>query len=403
MPARAEPAVTDSDKNVLVKRGDTASELVQGHMDETVNLNQMLIALLNKNPDAFVDSNVNRLKAGAKLVMPEVQEAQKISKADARQQVKLQVEAFEAYKAALKGKLNKVDQDPAKPSASGDLVKQTDPKGPPQDKLKLNQADKAAADQKAAQQNAKQDDKALADAKKNLDDLKQLADQASNAAGTAGANPANASESSAPAAPAAPADAAAAPADSGVPSAQAGAEESVLEVLYKQPSLYYIGAGVLVLLVLFALSARSRANRFKADEQAGSTELTPVSGQGLGLPPGFNLDLTPTGSDPNGSTGLGDPSHSSTSGELTAFGANDGLPSEGVEGAPALTSFDHAADSLSLGSDEEEDPHLVRLKLASELWELGQVHTSRALAQEVLEQGDPAAQDAARRWLQERS
>ena len=70
-----------------VKRGDTASELVQNHMDDTVNLNQMLIALLNKNPDAFVDSNVNRLKAGAKLQMPDVQEARKISKADARQQV----------------------------------------------------------------------------------------------------------------------------------------------------------------------------------------------------------------------------------------------------------------------------------------------------------------------------
>lgn len=400
--ARSESEASDAEKNILVKRGDTASELVQNHMDDTVNLNQMLIALLNKNPDAFVDSNVNRLKAGAKLQMPDVQEARKISKADARQQVKLQVEAFDAYKTELAKKLNKVNQDPAKPSASGDLVKQTDPKGPPQDKLKLNQADKAQADQKAAQQNAKQDDKALADAKKNLDDLKQLADQASNAAGTGG-NPANPSDSSAPAP--ASTDANQAPADSGVSSAQAGAEESLLEMLSKQPSLYYVGAGVLVLLILFALRARSSANRFNPDEASGSTELTPVAPQGLGLPPGFNLDLN-TGDgeqrNPHAAGSLDESNHSGTSGELTSYGTNDGLSTNHVEGAPALSSFDHSADSLSLGN-EDEDPHLVRLKLASELWELGQVHTSRALAQEVLEQGDAAAQDAARRWLQERS
>ncbi|MFY8055183.1 MAG: FimV family protein, partial [Limnohabitans sp.] len=73
-PTATPPAVAGSSKRsadgqpINVKRGDTASEIaVQNNLPQGVSLDQMLLAMLRSNPDAFVDNNVNRLKAGALL------------------------------------------------------------------------------------------------------------------------------------------------------------------------------------------------------------------------------------------------------------------------------------------------------------------------------------------------
>ena len=50
-----------------VRKGDTLGKIARQSAQEGVSLDQMLIALLRANPDAFVGGNVNRLKSGVIL------------------------------------------------------------------------------------------------------------------------------------------------------------------------------------------------------------------------------------------------------------------------------------------------------------------------------------------------
>ena len=86
---------------ITVQRGDTASELASRQAIDGVSLEQMLVALLRNNPDAFVDSNVNRMKEGALLTLPTEKDAKSISREEARREIQVQAKDFEAYRAEL--------------------------------------------------------------------------------------------------------------------------------------------------------------------------------------------------------------------------------------------------------------------------------------------------------------
>lgn len=47
---------------ITVQNGDTASELAMRYIQKEVSLDQMLVALIKSNPDAFINENVNLLK-----------------------------------------------------------------------------------------------------------------------------------------------------------------------------------------------------------------------------------------------------------------------------------------------------------------------------------------------------
>ncbi len=55
---------------VLVQPGDTASALALPWLPEGATLEQMLVALLRTNPEAFIDDNLNLLRAGQTLRVP---------------------------------------------------------------------------------------------------------------------------------------------------------------------------------------------------------------------------------------------------------------------------------------------------------------------------------------------
>ena len=65
--ARASPAAIPAKparpKQVTVKRGDTASAIALENKPSQVSLDQMLVALLRANADAFINGNLNLLKA----------------------------------------------------------------------------------------------------------------------------------------------------------------------------------------------------------------------------------------------------------------------------------------------------------------------------------------------------
>ncbi len=66
----AEAALAGPGEQVTVRPGDTASRIASAHRPAGVSLDQMLGALLRANPDAFIDGDINRIKAGAVLAVP---------------------------------------------------------------------------------------------------------------------------------------------------------------------------------------------------------------------------------------------------------------------------------------------------------------------------------------------
>ena len=58
--------------------------------------------------------------------------------------------------------------------------------------------------------------------------------------------------------------------------------------------------------------------------------------------------------------------------------------------------------SLNLDSGNSNDPFQVRIDLADELWNLGQLHTSKALMEEVAHEATGETQARALKWLAER-
>ncbi|WP_342315236.1 FimV/HubP family polar landmark protein [Lysobacter sp. FW306-1B-D06B] len=83
-----------------VRRGDTLSDIA-GRMPGEVSLDQAMIALLRANPDAFIDGNINRLKAGAVLDMPADDELASVDAGEARRLVATQVQQWRNARRAV--------------------------------------------------------------------------------------------------------------------------------------------------------------------------------------------------------------------------------------------------------------------------------------------------------------
>ena len=97
--APAEPAqTTASGDQISVKRGDTAGRLAAANLPANVSLDQMLVAMLRANPDAFIGGNVNRMRTGAVLTMPTAEEASAVSSSTARKTIVAQSRNFNGYR-----------------------------------------------------------------------------------------------------------------------------------------------------------------------------------------------------------------------------------------------------------------------------------------------------------------
>lgn len=101
-----------------VRRGDTLYAIGQHYQPSGIAIEQMLIALLRANPDAFIDGNINRLRSDAQLKIPTANEAAAVAVVDARSQIRTQRDVFEAYRGRIAARAVVVDeQTPAAESA----------------------------------------------------------------------------------------------------------------------------------------------------------------------------------------------------------------------------------------------------------------------------------------------
>ncbi len=380
------PSVSSTDGQILVKRGDTASELTANKMPDNVSLEQMLVALLRNNPDAFVDANVNRMKEGALLTLPTEQEAKAISRDEARREIQVQTKDFEAYRAELAarapgGNVPKVARDSA-----GKLEAKVQNKNAKanQDKLTLAKPGKkdSAAEEKIAQQREAQDVASrAAELSRNIAELGKIA-----AATVTGA--ADAASDATSAGGVLPVD---------VPASAAEANGEWLNEL-REHSLTPVGAGSLIaILVLAGLWRRRALNKSEDDIQ--------------GLPPlnvKFNLDLPEHDhQEPVERAYIHDvATHAHDTHEHSHDHAydEDELEEEHLHSAaqPARPTMEMPNISLDLDDVGSPSPYQVRIDLADELWNLGQLHTSRALMEEVANEASGADKAKALKWLAER-
>jgi pilus assembly protein FimV len=68
---------------------------------EGVSLEQMLVGLLRNNPDAFMNNNMNLLKAGATLRVPEKEQLTVLSKSEAAKEMRVQTTDWNRYRRRL--------------------------------------------------------------------------------------------------------------------------------------------------------------------------------------------------------------------------------------------------------------------------------------------------------------
>lgn len=84
-----------------VVSGDNLSAIARQVLPAGVDLNQMLVALYRANRDAFIAGNMNLLRVGAVLKIPEKSEADAIDKKSASSEIRVQVIDWHNYRSKL--------------------------------------------------------------------------------------------------------------------------------------------------------------------------------------------------------------------------------------------------------------------------------------------------------------
>ncbi|HJV74764.1 MAG TPA: FimV/HubP family polar landmark protein [Noviherbaspirillum sp.] len=180
-----------------VRSGDTLGKIAGQIKPNGISLDQMLVALYQANPEAFIGQNMNRLKAGQILAVPSAETARSISRSEARGIIVAQAADFNNYRSKLAGQVAGAEAQKSaetKQSAGGKISakveEQPTPASEAKDKLKLSNTmsapaanadkagtgaatteDKIAKDKAVAEANAR-----VKELEKNVSDLQKLAE-----------------------------------------------------------------------------------------------------------------------------------------------------------------------------------------------------------------------------------
>ncbi len=179
-----------------VSKGETLHGIATQLKPADTKLEQVLIALQRLNPNALNGGNINRMKAGSVLTLPDADTIKAIDANDARKLVNAQTADFRRYREQLANYARKPnvaaeprsDETNNRQSQGRIGVQVTEPTGNvTQDKLRLSKAGAVGNTQSAANDAANMDkiaaDKALAEAndrvaalEKNVRDMSSLLD-----------------------------------------------------------------------------------------------------------------------------------------------------------------------------------------------------------------------------------
>jgi pilus assembly protein FimV len=186
-PAESAPAPAGA-KQHEVKKGDTLGAIARQNLPAGVTLNQMLIALYRANQSAFIQGNVNLVRAGRILNIPDRDAIAAVGAAEANQQVQTQMADFAEYKRKLGQAVAAAPAAPVRErEVAGRITPKPDAKAPAEqkDQLRLSKADpakpsgaaaKAARDDdRVARERAlKESQSRVGELEKNVADLQKL-------------------------------------------------------------------------------------------------------------------------------------------------------------------------------------------------------------------------------------
>ncbi len=313
-PTAASPT-DERSQTVKVRSGETASGIAGKVLPANVSLDQMLVALLRANPDAFIRDNVNRMKAGAVLEVPTEAQANATSPAQASQIIVAQSRDFNDYRRKLASNAPQAQQAPANRETSGRLQAEVEDKkaeAPTPDKLTLSKSSvqsKVAEDQVAKDRAAAEAASRTAELTKNIDDLGKLGVSSTTAAVSAAlpttdAAPVVETTPAPVAAPDAPpqepdpvvapvAPIAAPPVVPAVPAAEV--EPGLMDELLENPLVPVGAVGLIALLAALGIyRMRQRKNKGHIDSSFMESHLKPESF--FGASGGQSVDTSDSGS-----------------------------------------------------------------------------------------------------------
>jgi pilus assembly protein FimV len=242
------------------------------HLPVNISLDQMLLALVRSNPDAFVAGNVNRLRMGAVLNIPTAADATAVPRDKARQTITAQSQDFNAFRQELANNARPAQVTAPGREATGKVQSSVEEKTPASaaaDKLTLSKGELKSVvpgdvntDEKLSQERLTKDTTdRLAELSKNIIDLRKLsampvAPVASSVSLTSESGPANSSDS-----------ALAVSTYTAAAAAQASNEQSgLIDRLSKDPIVLPATAGFLGLLLAWGFF---RSRRHSADKNGG--------------------------------------------------------------------------------------------------------------------------------------
>lgn len=209
----ARPASSAGDE-YEVKSGDSLSRIAAQYPRAGISLEQMLVALFRSNPQAFIDGNMNRLKAGVVLSVPKPDVAQAIDSNEARQIIHAQSADFAAYRQRLAGMVTPAKEEGSTRQASGKVEASVEDRkqaaAATPDKLTLSKGAAAGTAETPEERLSKERERQATDARvaelaKNVDQLKAITK--GSAAPSPATTPAAVVTAAAPATPATPAPA----------------------------------------------------------------------------------------------------------------------------------------------------------------------------------------------------
>jgi pilus assembly protein FimV len=301
----------------VVGRGDTLAQIAAQIRPADAKIEQVLIALQRLNPAALVGDNINRIKSGSVLTLPDADTIKAIDPRDARKLVYAQTTDFNRYRSQLaqQARSSAVTAENASPdnnrSSSGKIGVQVREQGSnkaSQDKLRLSAAgvtgdasgaasdvsslDKIANDKALSEANAR-----VAELEKNVQDMQQLLElknktlaEMQNRASSAEAvaQPAE----SAAALPVPTATAPSVKTEQGYMD-QLIASFAAITLLAQDPSFMMAGGVVLVLLLVFILVRARRRARNDLSAVKDNLKKTAAGSQSIfGAAGGRNIDTS---------------------------------------------------------------------------------------------------------------
>jgi pilus assembly protein FimV len=159
-PAVARQAETGQDTYGPVRKGDTLTQIAADMLEtspEGVSLEQMLVGLYERNKGAFVGNNMNRLKTGQILHVPEADKLSSLSRKEAAREIKLHAADWNAYRQKLAGAVAEAtpEKGAAKQTATGKITSKVEEKvaaqaEPAKDVLKLSKGEAVVAGKSGA-------------------------------------------------------------------------------------------------------------------------------------------------------------------------------------------------------------------------------------------------------------